>query len=337
MAGWNLKKGELTGLATEDELWSRFNFVFSDSSRKRNTYKYGLIKSILDNLFNIEVCDGGMFLSYKLIFLKFTENYWNLVSKYDLRQMRRDGKSEISKIESIIKNSIAKNSSLQHVSFESINSNDKSSIVSEVTKECRRCVLGALYEDFEGLLYSFDLDTEGIIISSSAYSFMLKYKIQIEKLNYYSWAKFLESVNPPEGTLKLLEKLELSTPKRNDLSIYQSILSEDYRVSNCFYCGKKLVRKAHVDHFIPWSFVKEDKIWNFVLSCPDCNHAKNNKIPSVECLKRIEKRNEIMMGSSNSIVIDDFASYRKGILAQMREYARRSGFRDFKVLREIEA
>ena len=42
------------------------------------------------------------------IFSKFAENYWNLVIKYDLRQMRRDGKSSYSKIETIFKQAAEK-------------------------------------------------------------------------------------------------------------------------------------------------------------------------------------------------------------------------------------
>lgn len=53
MAGWNLKCGSITEYyPNEDRIWSLFNYVFSDSSRKRNTYKFGLIKSLLDNAFN---------------------------------------------------------------------------------------------------------------------------------------------------------------------------------------------------------------------------------------------------------------------------------------------
>ena len=52
MAGWNLKCGAITQTnVNEERIWSLFNFVFSDSSRKRNTYKFGLIKSLLDNSF----------------------------------------------------------------------------------------------------------------------------------------------------------------------------------------------------------------------------------------------------------------------------------------------
>ena len=89
MAGWNLKCGSITEYnLSEDRIWSLFNFVFSDSSRKRNTYKFGLIKAIIDNIFNGKIVDEGVYFSYEEIFGKFAENYWNLVVKYNLRQMR---------------------------------------------------------------------------------------------------------------------------------------------------------------------------------------------------------------------------------------------------------
>lgn len=50
MPGWNLKNGlETKQSVSDDEIGSLFNFVFSDASKK-NTYKFGLIKSLLDSL-----------------------------------------------------------------------------------------------------------------------------------------------------------------------------------------------------------------------------------------------------------------------------------------------
>ena len=55
-AGWNQTSGTFReGPISEDTFWMLFNYVFSDSSAKRTTYKFGLIKSILDNLFNSEI------------------------------------------------------------------------------------------------------------------------------------------------------------------------------------------------------------------------------------------------------------------------------------------
>ena len=81
MAGWDLKSGAIKEYAvSEDRIWSLFNFVFSDSSRKRNTYKYGLIKAILDNAFNGQISTEGVFYTCENIFEHFAKNYWNLIS-----------------------------------------------------------------------------------------------------------------------------------------------------------------------------------------------------------------------------------------------------------------
>jgi len=39
MAGWDLKYGSIKEFyINDDRIWSLFNYVFSDSCRKRNTY-----------------------------------------------------------------------------------------------------------------------------------------------------------------------------------------------------------------------------------------------------------------------------------------------------------
>ena len=119
MAGWNLKNGLITEEnVNEERIWSLFNFVFSDSSRKRNSYKFGLIKSLLDNLFNGADTPTGIYYSYEELFSRFAENYWNLIVKYDLRQMRKDKRSTYSKIETIFISAVQSNSVLSTLEFE---------------------------------------------------------------------------------------------------------------------------------------------------------------------------------------------------------------------------
>ena len=330
MAGWNLKFGELKDQdVNEEKYWSLFNFVFSDSSRKRNTYKFGLIKSILDNLFNGSDTDAGFYISYYDLFAKFAENYWNLVVKYDLRQMRKDTKSELSRLEVILKSAVEKNGILEQLEFESIDSKQKEQIIRQVTTECKRCVVGALYEDFEGTFYSFILMNQGIYVSYKAYEFMLKYKTEIENLNYYAWAKFLEKINNDDVLVRVIDKLELSTPRRNNLSVYREILRKEFQECNCFYCGKTLRKVIHVDHLIPWSFVKDDKIWNFVLACPSCNIKKSNRIPGRDYIIRLEKRNKDIQLLDNVIVQADFKVYSDDLLGRMWQYAKLSGIKEF--------
>ena len=60
----------------------------------------------------------------------------------------------------------------------------------------------------------------------------------------------------------------------------------------CFYCNKKLGKSAHLDHVIPWDFIKSDDLWNFVFSCPSCNSSKSNCVPDIEYLDKLIKRNK---------------------------------------------
>lgn len=252
MAGWNLKSGSITEYdVSEDRIWSLFNYVFSNSSRKRNTYKFGLVKSLLDNVFNGQQKSDGIYFTYEELFGRFAENYWNLVIKYDLRQMRPDGKSMYSKVESILKQAAAENQILVNLEFEAIEEKKKQQIIKKVATECKKCVVGALYDDFDGVIYSFDLKESGLILNYCIYDFMLRHKSELEKLNYYSWARFLEQVNDDNALIRVINKLELATPKREDLSVYREILRREFEEDTCFYCGKKLQKVIHVDHFIP--------------------------------------------------------------------------------------
>ncbi len=330
-AGWKLKSGEiLSRQVSNDKLWSVFNYVFS-GSKKRNTYKFGLIKALLDNLFNMTLQGEDYFISYQMIFEKFAQNYWNLVVKYHLKQMRSDGRSEYSKVESIFRNMVNANPIIATLEFDVIGETERNRMVQEISKECRKNVVGALHQDTEGLLYSFDLKKGGLYISSAAYEFMLKYKEQLEKLNYYSWAKFLEQINDGNVLIGLLDKLELSTPQRTNLSVYREILKKEFEENTCFYCGSKLTKAIHVDHFIPWSYVKDDKMWNFVLSCSRCNEKKNNKIPAEKFLLKIEKRNKKAAQIHNDLVYEDFKEYDDSRMKRLWKYAQLSGMKQFDI------
>ncbi|MCI2044628.1 MAG: HNH endonuclease, partial [Mageeibacillus sp.] len=289
----------------------------------------GLIKSILDNLFNGLVCSEGIFYSYEELFERFAENYWNLVVKYDLRQMRPDGKSIYSKVENILKQAASEEIVLSEIEFSSIDMKRKQSIIKKVTTECKSCVVGALYNDFDGVIYSFDLKEKGLTLNPVVHEFMLKYKAELEKLNYYSWARFLEQVNDDNALIRVIDKLELATPRRDNLSVYREILRREFEQDTCFYCGKKLSRQIHVDHFIPWSFVKDDKVWNFVLSCSTCNTQKNNKVPSRDYLVKIENRNKKIQLLKDEIIQEDFECYSENMMERMWAYAKLSGLKEY--------
>lgn len=160
-------------------------------------------------------------------------------------------------------------------------------------------------------------------------NFILKYKAELERLNYYSWAKFLEQINDDNALIRVIEKLELATPRRDNLSIYRELLRREFEQDTCFYCGRKLKGTIHVDHFIPWSFVKTDKLWNFVLSCAKCNEKKNNRVTSKAYVHKIEERNKKIILLQSDLVRTDFEGYYDNLVERMWKYAKLSGIKEY--------
>lgn len=331
MPGWNLTTGILSETnLSDDEYWALFSFVFSDACKKTNTYKFGLIKALCDQIYSLKENETGFYVSYSQIFERFAENYWYLVLKYKLKQMAYNGRSEYSKIEQIIMAASEKYNIPSETPFESINVSDRERIIKEITKACKKCVIGALYNDFEGKLYSFSLKEKGLILSQGAHSFIARHKMEIEKLNYFSWARFLERINDEILTVKILEKLDLASPKRKDLSKYRDKLLSFSCGENCFYCKKELGRKIHVDHFIPWSFIKSDNLWNFVLACPKCNSKKNNQLMNVDYIRIINERNTTLYdkGNNDVFVESEFCNYYDGLIDKIWLYAKMNGIKE---------
>mgnify|MGYP003650728385 FL=1 len=83
-----------------------------------------------------------------------------------------------------------------------------------------------------------------------------------------------------------------------------------YQKGRCFYCyssisiDNKDENLADVDHFLPWMLNNKvaniNGVWNLVLACKGCNRGEGGKfakVPSLELLKRLYKRNEYFINS----------------------------------------
>lgn len=184
-------------------------------------------------------------------------------------------------------------------------------------------MIGALYGDLQQYAYSFSLKEQYIRFSPYMYKFLCRHKLAIEKMNYYEWAKFLEKANEDTTLDHLLTKIDKST-ERNNLSVYREILFNEFE-KTCFYCGKPLKNEIHVDHFIPWSFIKDDQLWNFVLSCPRCNKRKNNKLPERYYLVELKKRNAIIIKTETIDLSKYMHNYNSDKLESIFDYAKENG------------
>lgn len=320
---------------TDEDVIRLVNKALSDSAKHTTTYKYAFFKSLLDNIFNVDL--DTMFLSYEDIAFRFTEVYWNLVLRYKLRQMRSPNMDKITSVEKSLFAFCDKynfNYSIKETvcPFESLNEGLQKEVVKKIYADVRRFVLGAFCGDTEDQFYHFNKKdgSTGITLNSDVYRAFVKYKSVFERQNYFEWIKYMEEANREEDSYALAVKLDAST-RRNNLSAYRQILT-DFNQTKCFYCGKVLNSTSEdttpVDHFIPWSFVKDDKIWNFVLACPVCNSSKSNIIPAPKYFDFIKERNTKLCNVDSLIVQQDFKNYSYFKLEEMWHSAVYNGFHD---------
>lgn len=87
-----------------------------------------------------------------------------------------------------------------------------------------------------------------------------------------------------------------------------------YQKGHCFYCFAPITtdggeQGADVDHVFPWSLRalltgNVNGVWNLVLACRDCNRGasgKHDRVPAVELVARLHRRNEFLITSHHPL------------------------------------
>lgn len=252
MAGFDLKEGTFEDReVSEDELWSAIVYVFTSKSKNDASYKFGFLKSILDNLNN---ADKDLILTFNQLFTRFAELYWNLILEHNIRQKAATSDNRKSAIERVLLEARDKYMVDDIGSFDSLPSKVRNEVVHQVKMKCKTYVVGALFEDTKHLFYSFSKKGEWIKINPRMYRFIRERKEEIEKLNNYEWAHFLEKINAGFTTNEILTQYLL---KSEELKINTTELLIEAEAS-----GEKttLLNKNNVDINVANSDTKQDII-----------------------------------------------------------------------------
>ena len=100
----------------------------------------------------------------------------------------------------------------------------------------------------------------------------------------YKIIEFLQIRNP--NVPALIHKL--APPDKRELSLGKKYWNEIIRVNQIhdIYSGLEFTIENYqdngslsIDHFIPWSYIGHDKLWNLVPTFDNINSSKNNKLP----------------------------------------------------------
>jgi hypothetical protein len=56
---------------------------------------------------------------------------------------------------------------------------------------------------------------------------------------------------------------------------------------HCIYSGQKIdIERFSLDHYLPWSFIAHDQLWNLVPTTPAINSSKSNDLPPSRFLEK---------------------------------------------------
>jgi len=114
----------------------------------------------------------------------------------------------------------------------------------------------------------------------------------LRPLFYRQWALMVASMNRlPEAELERF----LFGSERVPLDTIRAPL-RDLQDDRCFYCHRRLDRRADVDHFIPWSRYPDDGLDNLVAADPRCNGSKRDFLAAAEHVERWVRRTQQLDG-----------------------------------------
>lgn len=99
---------------------------------------------------------------------------------------------------------------------------------------------------------------------------------------YWNLTLFLQARNP---NVPAIPNKLIRPEIRNSLTAQHNYWNDIIRLSgpvNCIYTGRELyINEYDLDHFIPWSFVSHDLLWNLIPADGSINSSKSNRLPDL--------------------------------------------------------
>lgn len=135
--------------------------------------------------------------------------------------------------------------------------------------------------------YQFVEDGKTILIGDAWFEYMNSNQVIIEAWMEYSMIYYLQKKNPNVPAIPL----KIKAPDKRDLNDATKLWKYygTYKPLRDIYINKTFTDQTmaqygslSLDHFLPWSFVLHDEVWNLLPSFKNINSSKSNDLPSLE-------------------------------------------------------
>lgn len=158
----------------------------------------------------------------------------------------------------------------------------KGLIDNEVNAQVGKFAKDTAHELEKASFYYFSDNMKSIIINSFWLSYLEQHLFILESFCKYHLILYLQKNNP--NTPNVIDKLEAVTERdlKNGKLFWKTYLQQAPALA-CIY-SKDLItlQDISIDHFLPFSFVAHDLLWNLLPTTKSVNSSKSDKIPDLK-------------------------------------------------------
>ena len=128
--------------------------------------------------------------------------------------------------------------------------------------------------------YRFSDDERTIIIQPEWREYFITHMKILQDFTLWQLLTFLRKQNPNVPNIQT----KLFPPQKRDFTNakkFWNLYFEDLGPVNCIYSGLPVTSENYnIDHFVPWSFVTHDQLWNLLPIPKEVNSAKSDHLPA---------------------------------------------------------
>lgn len=122
-----------------------------------------------------------------------------------------------------------------------------------------------------------------IVINDNWVEYLTEHYTILRDFAFWNLTEFLQKRNPnvPDVPSKLIKPIQRDslTKQRKFWDTYIETVGS----INCIYTGKQIFAKQYdLDHFVPWSFVSHNLLWNLIPADSSINSSKSNNLPPLD-------------------------------------------------------
>ena len=158
-------------------------------------------------------------------------------------------------------------------------------------KKTNEAIVGAIAEKFNGAFpppYRIEPDKKVITIHPLWAEYFSRNAIIIKGWCLWNFARYLQTRNP--NIPAIINKITTDEAGNRELKEQRKLwgaVMEQTKI-NCIYSGKQLsCGNFALDHYVPWSFVGHDNLWNLIPALPSANSSKSDNLPDGRYLGKL--------------------------------------------------